>query len=119
MRYGFQGDKEGGKLLTDARLLMERKMAEIHRLILPDLTGPLTPDQLKRITIERMNAMEPSQQVQMKIKLGLAIAELDKVMDHMSGILSGIGAEMQKLSQHSRAVSSYGQTGRNTRAYRR
>jgi hypothetical protein len=119
MRYGFGDDKEGRKVMDDSGMLFDRKMAEVRRMVVPGVMAPLSPAELRQVALERMENMSPDQRIDMKVKIGTAMAELDALISEMSGILSGIGEEMRKLTQYSRVTGAYSQTARGPRAVRR
>jgi hypothetical protein len=119
MRYGFGSDKEGRKMMDDTGMLFDRKMAAVRQMVVPGVIAPLSPDELKQVALERMENMSPEQRTDMKVKIGLAMAELDSLISEMSGILNGIGEEMRKLSQYSRGAGAYRQTARGSRATHR
>ncbi len=108
MRY----DGEGQKSLTLLQTQAARKLAEIHRLLAPDVAAPIAPEELRRISERRMAALPPGEREKLKNKAIVAYSQLERLMAEMSRHLADIGEELHKVNRQSRAVGAYSQAAR-------
>lgn len=113
MRYDGDGQKSLNLLQTQAA----RKLAEIHRLLAPDATDLVAPEDLRRITERRMAELAPGEREKLMGKAIVAYSQLEQLMTEMSQNLIDIGEELRKVNRQSRAVGAYNQAARMGRRH--
>ena len=111
MRFDDEG-KEELKLLQ-ARAAC--KLAEVRRLLAPDMEAPYTAARLREAAEARLATLPPSQQERLRVRAVVAYAELEDLVAEMARRVSEVGTELNAARARTRASHAYrsalGQTG--------
>lgn len=105
-------DADGRKALDLVQVRAVRKLEEIHRLLAPGQTPPLSEDDLRRAAHEHMASLPSEEKEKLRLKAMVAFGQLERLMAEMSQHLSAIGDELNKVNRQSRALGAYGQASR-------
>jgi len=109
MRYS---DDEGRYFLEALQARAQCKFELIRRSLLPDSPPGMTVEQLQDALFKHMGELPPQQQAEMKIKAGIALIELDVMVNELREHLTELGRQVASTNKKSAAVSAYGKASR-------
>ena len=98
---------EGKKALQLLQARAACKLAEVRRLLAPDLEAPCTPEKLLEVAEERLATLPPLQQEKIRLKAVVAYAELEQLMAEMSRYVVEVGNELHAVRARTQAVNAY------------
>ncbi len=99
---------EGKKALNLLQARAACKLAEVRRLLAPDLEAPYTPEQLLEVAEARLATLPPLQQEKIRMKAVVAYAELEQLMAEMSRHVVEVGNELHAVRARARRRTPIG-----------
>jgi hypothetical protein len=83
------------------------KLAEIHQMLAPGVSAPISQDMLQEQADRHMASLAPAEQEKLRLKALVAYAELQRLSDEMNRQLDALRNEMNKVTRHKRAATAY------------
>jgi len=85
------------------------KLAEIHQMLAPGISGPISAELLQQHADRHMDSLPPAEQEKLRLKALVAFAELQSLSAEMARHLNVLSQEMTKVTRHKRAAIAYRQ----------
>ncbi|MDR3438538.1 hypothetical protein [Telmatospirillum sp.] len=108
MRY----DADHRQALDLMQMRAARKLAEIHQILVPGVTGLVDEADLRRKADEYASSLSPNEREKLRLKAIVAYSQLEQLMAEMSRLLADIGGELKKVNHQSQAVGAYNRVSR-------
>jgi hypothetical protein len=85
------------------------KLAEIHQMLAPGVTEPVTAEELQARADRHMASLPPEDQEKLRLKAMVAYADLERLSAEMTQQMDLLTAEITKVTRHRRANIAYRQ----------
>jgi hypothetical protein len=100
-------DGEGRCELDLLRSRASRKLAEIHKMLAPDLREPFTAAELLETAESRFAQLAAPEKDKLRMRVIVAYAELEQLTARMAKCLNEIQDELHKIQLLSRVHAAY------------
>ncbi|MDA8231368.1 MAG: hypothetical protein M0006_08515 [Magnetospirillum sp.] len=94
--------------LVQAKIDADRKMAEIFAAFAPEGKIIGSPDELKACLAARLTAAGPEERKALRVRMALALADLDGLRGMLDEHLDVIRQELRTMKDHRGASAAYG-----------
>ena len=113
----MRGMDEDSKLaLETLHTRAEIKIEQIRRQLLPNCPAGISIEDLRTALFRRMDELPPEQRAELKVKAGIALIELNVMVNELSNQLAKLGREVVATKRSGQAINAYGQANRMKRS---
>ncbi len=85
----------------------KRTLAQVARALDPEAIGPDEALELAHTIADSLSRLPPDQTLILRRKVGVAVGELEALIEELKGELSAVGRDLDKVAAHSGAAAAY------------